>query len=52
MSATAAAMYGNGKVFITGLHPEAPQSWRTYYGINDSDGLDFDLVDEMISWVR
>lgn len=45
-------MYGNGKVFITGLHPEAPQSWRTYYGINDSDGLDFDLVDEMISWVR
>ncbi len=49
--AAARSSYGTGKVFITGLHPEAPQFWRDYYGLTDSDGLDYDLADEMISWV-
>ena len=50
--AAARSSYGSGKVFIAGFHPEAPQQWRTYYGMNDPDGLDYDLVDEMIQWVR
>ena len=49
--AAARSLYGKGKVFITGFHPEAPQDWRTYYGLSDTDGLDYDLVDEMIRWV-
>ena len=48
--AAARSTYGNGKVFIAGFHPEAPQQWRDYYGLNDPDGTDYDLVDEMIQW--
>jgi glutamine amidotransferase-like uncharacterized protein len=50
--ATARTMYGKGRVFVTGLHPEAPQDWRDYYGLKDRDGVDFDLVDEMLAWVQ
>ena len=49
--AAAREEYGNGRVFITGFHPEAPQFWRDFYGLNDTDGLDYDLVDEMLNWV-
>ena len=49
--AAAKSIYGNGKVFIAGFHPEAPQSWRNFYQLQDADGLDYDLVDEMIEWV-
>jgi glutamine amidotransferase-like uncharacterized protein len=42
--------FGQGKVFITGAHPEAPASWRTDPDLNDPDGLDFDLVAEMLNW--
>ncbi len=50
--ASARSQFGKGKVFITGFHPEAPQDWRDYYGLKDPDGLDYELVDEMIQWVR
>ena len=49
--AAARATYGKGKVFVTGLHPEAPQDWRDYYHLNDPDGSDEDLAVEMINWV-
>lgn len=43
--------YGRGRVFVTGLHPEAPQFWRDYYHLTDPDGLDTDLAGQMIQWV-
>jgi len=48
--AAAKSHYGKGRVFVTGLHPEAPQWWRDYYQMTDSDGLDYDIADEMITW--
>lgn len=52
-TATARTHYGKGKVYISGLHPEAPQSWIDYSGKKDRDldGLDFDLGIEMLHWV-
>lgn len=44
------AKHGRGKVYITAVHPEAPQDWRKYYAISDQDGEDFDLAVEMIQW--
>jgi hypothetical protein len=49
--AAARTAFGKGRVFITGLHPEAPRSWKTAGGLNDIDGDDFDLVAQMIHWV-
>lgn len=48
--ASARSMYGSGRVYVTGLHPEAPPMWREYYKINDLDGLDYDLAVDMILW--
>ena len=42
--------YGRGRVFITAVHPEAPQDWRDYFNLNDPDGTDFDLAVQMIQW--
>lgn len=42
--------YNRGKVYITAVHPEAPQDWRKYYSIEDRDGEDFELAVEMIQW--
>lgn len=39
---------GNGYVVLTGLHPEAPQDWRDYIGLVDSDGLDMDFAWSLI----
>ncbi len=49
-AATVRGLYGKGRVYITGPHPEAPQDWRTYFQLTDKDGLDEDLVKEMYSW--
>lgn len=38
---------GKGYVVISGVHPEAPQSWRYTAGY-DSDGLDYDIAMKMI----
>lgn len=48
---SARTLYGKGKVYITGVHLEAPQDWIDYTGESDTDGLDFDLGLEMIKWV-
>lgn len=45
------AAYGRGRVFVAGMHPEAPQSWKDYAGVEDPDGDDLDLVAQMIHWV-
>lgn len=42
--------FGKGKVFVSATHPEAPADWFSYYRLNDTDGLDFDLAQEMIAW--
>jgi glutamine amidotransferase-like uncharacterized protein len=49
--AAAKSRYGNGRIFVTGLHPEAPEDWREYYQMKDPDGLDQDLAVEMLNWV-
>lgn len=41
--------YGAGKVVVAGVHPEAPQDWKT--DLNDPDGDDFDLALEMFQRV-
>ena len=48
--AAARSKLGKGRVFVAGFHPEAPQFWREYYNLEDPDGTDFELVDEMIRW--
>lgn len=50
MIASVRSVFGSGRVYVTGLHPEAPPSWRDYYKIQDSDGLDYDLAVKMIQW--
>jgi hypothetical protein len=50
--AAARSQYGSGRIFVTGLHPEAPQDWRDYYHLKDADGLDQDLAVEMIHWAQ
>ena len=49
-AASVRAPYGLGRVYVTGLHPEAPQDWRDYFKMQDTDGLDVDLAVEMIRW--
>lgn len=41
--------YGKGRVFLSGVHPEAPAYWKD--GLTDPDGSDFDLVQSMAAWV-
>jgi len=43
---------GNGFVVLSGPHPEAPQSWRDKLGLEDSDGLDWDLAWKLIDAAR
>jgi len=49
--AAARATYGKGRVFITGLHPEAPLWWSEEDHLVDTDGVDHELAVEMIRWV-
>jgi len=43
--------FGKGRVFLSAVHPEAPQDWRNWYQLQDPDGLDTDLAIEMLMWV-
>jgi hypothetical protein len=48
-----ASAYGDfyqGRVILTGVHPEAPQYWRDDIKAADPDGLDYDLAVDMIRW--
>lgn len=47
---SARSTFGKGRVYITGLHPEAPTGWRKNPDLNDPDGLDYDLVSNMAKW--
>ena len=49
-AASIRGMYGTGRVYVTGMHPEAPQKWYDYYHLTDSDGLDHELAVDMIKW--
>jgi glutamine amidotransferase-like uncharacterized protein len=42
---------GNGFVILSGTHPTAPDSVRTSYGLNDSDGNDQDIAWSLINAV-
>ncbi len=52
LAATVRSTFGEGRVYVTGLHPEAPPDWRTYYDLNDPDGLDYDLASDMMNWAQ
>lgn len=49
--AAARSHFGQGRVFVTGVHPEAPEAWRSGLREIDSDGVDWDLAVEMLQWV-
>lgn len=40
---------GRGFVVISGPHPESPDSWRTSFGLVDSDGSDDELAFQLIN---
>jgi hypothetical protein len=43
-------MYGNGRISVSGTHPEAPQWWYDDGNIIDSDGLDNQVAADMVKW--
>ena len=46
--ATIETTFGNGRLALTGAHPEALESWKTDAKLNDPDGSDWDLALEML----
>ena len=48
--AAARAPYGKGRVFISGVHPEAPTWWWQGTSVTDPDGSDVAYAVEMIKW--
>lgn len=46
--AIAQSWIGKGLMILSGPHPEAPDGWRVAYGLNDSDGADFEYTYELI----
>jgi putative intracellular protease/amidase len=48
--AAARAAYGTGRVFLSGVHPEAPAWWWEGTGITDPDGSDVAYAADMIKW--
>ena len=48
--AAARTHFGEGKVFISGPHPEAPQWWSETTRAPDLDGTDLFLAIDMIRW--
>jgi glutamine amidotransferase-like uncharacterized protein len=40
--------YGKGKVGVSGPHPEADQTWYSFNGLDDPDGVDADLGLDLI----
>ncbi len=48
--AAARSHFGKGKVFVSGVHPEATQDWFDDYGMQSPSGLNFDLAVDMVNW--
>ncbi|MBC7395892.1 MAG: hypothetical protein H7333_00490 [Bdellovibrionales bacterium] len=48
--AAARTAYGNGRVYISGVHPEAPIWWWSGTAINDPDGSDAGYAADMLRW--
>lgn len=42
--------YGQGRISVSGTHPEAPQWWYDDSHIVDIDGLDNQIASDMIKW--
>jgi hypothetical protein len=42
--------FGNGRVFLSGVHPEAPTWWWEGTGITDPDGSDMSYAADMVKW--
>lgn len=42
--------FGKGRVWVTGLHPEAPLRWTVEEDMTDPDGIEQDLAAEMVKW--
>jgi glutamine amidotransferase-like uncharacterized protein len=47
-AAAVRAPYGNGRVYVSGVHPEATEEWNRSYV--DPDGPDFEFALEMMHW--
>jgi glutamine amidotransferase-like uncharacterized protein len=48
LPAAISTTFGRGRVVVTGAHPEAFQFWKTDGNLNDEDGEDHDLAEEMM----
>ncbi len=48
--ATARTTYGNGRVYLSGAHPEAPIWWWSGTSIRDPDGSDAAYAADMVKW--
>ncbi len=44
--------FGQGRVVVTGPHPEAPTEWPEAFNVVDPDGNDFDLAIDLFSKFR
>jgi len=49
-AAAARGTFGEGRVIVTGFHPEAPNLWRRIFGLKDPDGEDSSYAERMIEW--
>jgi glutamine amidotransferase-like uncharacterized protein len=48
--AAARTSFGNGRVYLTSTHPEAPTWWWSGTGVDDTDGSDEALAVDMVKW--
>jgi len=49
--ATVSFPFGMGKVALSGVHPEAPNDWKSVEKLFDPDGSDFDLSDDLMHYL-
>lgn len=48
--AAARTTYGSGRVYLSGVHPEAPTWWWTGTSVTDADGSDEAYAAQMVKW--
>ncbi len=49
--ATVTFTHGLGRVALSGAHPEAPNDWKVIENLEDPDGPDFDLSDDLMHYL-